>query len=236
GEKAGERRLHPPVGDEVAPGIVLEVLGDEPRVRRETDEDEDARDLQLAERADAVEVVPAVRRARALQDQPLHTVRIALDPLDDRVRDDLDLRVPEDTILDDLLRAELVAAMDQIDLLRIARQEVRLLARGIAATDDRDRLAFEEGAVTDGAVAHAAARELLLARDAELVRRAAGREDDRRRHVALAGLRLDRPRTPRVRGRRVTNDPRDRLRPDLAAELLRMARHPLGKLEAADVL
>ena len=50
-----------------------------------------------------------------------------------------------------LLRPELVAAVEQVDLGREAGQVGRLLERGVAAADDRDLLVPEEEPVARGA-------------------------------------------------------------------------------------
>ena len=60
--------------------------------------------------------------------------------------------------------------MDDVHLLAVAGQEGGFLDRAVAAADDRQHLVLEEGAVTDGAVAHAAPGELGFARDAQLAR------------------------------------------------------------------
>ena len=60
--------------------------------------------------------------------------------LDGTVPDHLDLRVGAHPILQDLLGAQAVAAVDQGDLVRQIGQEQRLLDGGIAAADHRDPL------------------------------------------------------------------------------------------------
>ena len=82
--------------------------------------------------------------------------------------------------------AELVAAVHQHDLGREAREERRLLHRRVAAAGHHDALAAEERGVADGAVADAASLQGLLARQAELTRRGAGRDDDGAGAVLLA--------------------------------------------------
>ena len=64
-------------------------------------------------------------------------------------------------LLQDPRRAELVAAMDDVHLLGVAREEVGLLDRGVAAADDGDALIAEERAVADRAVRDALARDSL---------------------------------------------------------------------------
>ncbi len=75
--------------------------------------------------------------------------------------------------------AELVAAMDQRDLLRDVRQVQRFLDGGVAAADDGDVLALVEKTVAGGAARHAAAHEGLLGRQPEVHRAGAGRDDQR---------------------------------------------------------
>ena len=60
--------------------------------------------------------------------------------------------------------AELVAPVDEDDLVGELRQEGRLLHRGVAAADHDHALAAEERGVADGAVADAAALQRALAR------------------------------------------------------------------------
>src|SRR6202171_6742897 len=68
------------------------------------------------------------------------------------------------------LGPELLAPVDDVDLLREAGQEHTLLERGITTSDHGHLLFLEEGAIADGALRDAAALELGLARDAELQR------------------------------------------------------------------
>ena len=67
-------------------------------------------------------------------------------------------------------RAELVAAVDDRDLVGELRQEDRLLHRRVAAADDEDFLLAVEGGVADGAVRDARALEALLGGEPELPR------------------------------------------------------------------
>jgi hypothetical protein len=105
----------------------------------------------------------------------------------------------EHAILHDLARAELVPAMDDVDLGGELREVARLLHRGVAAPDDRQRLVAEhrQRAVADGARAHAAADlgEAQLVLEPEPVRGRAGRDDHRvsLHRLALGRLRVKRP-------------------------------------------
>ena len=110
----------------------------------------------------------------------------AVDLLDDLVQDLVDLAGRAHLLDQDRLRAVVVAAVDQVDLAPVAGQEGALLDGRVAAADDRDVRALEEGAVADRAVGDALAGQLLLAGDAELARLAAGRDDHRRGAELLA--------------------------------------------------
>ena len=68
--------------------------------------------------------------------------------------------------------------MDQVDLRAEAGEEGGLLDRRVTAADDGDGLLAEEEAVAGRAPRDAAARELLLARQAELPVAGAGGQDD----------------------------------------------------------
>jgi len=145
---------------------VIDVLFEQmPADRLEADEDEDAVDLDPLGPAVAVNV------------HPLH-VAVAADLGDPGGRDGLDLLHLEQAVLKDGLGAELITPVHHVELLRETGEEESLLERGVAAADDCEIGPLEEGAVADGAVGHAAAVVLLLARDAELRRLAADGDDD----------------------------------------------------------
>src|SRR6266566_4455007 len=91
-----------------------------------------------------------------------------------------DLGVRERPLLENLGGTQLVAAVHDVHLARVAREVIGLFDRGIAATHDRQHLALEEGPVADGAVGDALAGILPLPGHAELHRRPAGGEDHRR--------------------------------------------------------
>ena len=59
----------------------------------------------------------------------------AEDLLGHRVPDHLDLRIGEESLLQDLRRAKRVAPMHDVHLLRVAREEVRFLDGRVAAAD-----------------------------------------------------------------------------------------------------
>jgi hypothetical protein len=108
--------------------------------------------------------------------------------VDDMVPDHSHLGILEQAILQDLLGAEAVAAMDQSHLRRVVRQVERFLDRSVAAADHDDVLAAEEEAVTGRAGRHAAAAERLLAGDAQPARRRAGGDDERIGLVAITRI------------------------------------------------
>jgi hypothetical protein len=86
----------------------------------------------------------------------------------------------------DRLGAELVAAVDQRDLGGDVRQVQRLLDGGVAAADHGHFLAAIEEAVAGGAGRHALAHERLFRRQAQVLRRGAGRDDQRVAGVLMA--------------------------------------------------
>src|SRR5581483_10819255 len=156
---------------------------------------------------------------------------VADDLLDVRVEDELDLRVRPRTVDEDRLRAELVPAVDDVNLRRVPGEEVALLDRGVAAAHHRELLALEERPVAHGAVADPAAPELLLAGDLEVARKAARRDDQRAAAQLVAGL------DPDDLGVAVDVDLLHRLEvADLEAELARVLAHLGGKVRAQDGL
>src|SRR5262249_46247705 len=90
---------------------------------------------------------------------------------------DLDVVNAARPLLHDLRGAELVAAVDDRQLVGELGDEDRVLHRRISAADNGDVLALEEGAVADTAGRDTLATELLLAGEAELPRLGAHRED-----------------------------------------------------------
>src|SRR5581483_8594990 len=155
---------------------------DDVGVRLEPDKDEETRDIEHVTIAGDEVVRPEAGHEPAFRADHF---------LGHRIEHDLDLRIREHVLLNHLRRAKLIAAVDQIHFVREAREIIGLLARRVATADDRDDLLAEEIRVADGAVADAAAGEFQLARDPELDRRAARRDDHDRRHVdiAVVGLR-----------------------------------------------
>src|SRR4030081_2248718 len=94
---------------------------------------------------------------------------LPLDLGDGRVGDQLDFWVLVRGLDQDGLSAKLLAPVDDVNLLRVARQEDAFLQRSVAAADHRDLLLLEEGAIAHGALRNPAPLELGLARDAEFL-------------------------------------------------------------------
>src|SRR5690606_41544303 len=90
-----------------------------------------------------------------------------------------DLRVLEGALLHDLRGAKLIAPVDQVDALAHASEELRLLHRGVAATDDRNIFTRIKRAVTGRAGGHAGVAQALLVRQPEVLRAGASRERER---------------------------------------------------------
>src|SRR6266566_6750572 len=107
----------------------------------------------------------------------MHLAIVTHDLLHVRVVDELDLRVRVGPVDQDRLRPKRAAPVDDVDPRRVPRQELALFHRGVSATDDRQLLALEEGAIADRAVADTAAPELLLARDLQVARKTPGGHD-----------------------------------------------------------
>ncbi len=160
-----------------------------------------------------------------------HALGLAVDLLYHLVPDHLDLGVVEGPLLEDGRCPQLAAPVDEVHLLRITREVVGLLHRGVAATHHGQNLAFEECPVTHGTVGHAAPRVLLLAGDVQLPRRATGGDDHRRSRVGLVelGLHVEVPFVP-------LRDGLDGIHDDLRAELERVIGHLLGQVRTLDAL
>src|SRR5262245_38922348 len=68
----------------------------------------------------------------------------------------------EQTVLEDLLRAQPISAVDQSHVLGNVRQVERFFNGSVAAADHRDPLAAEEEAIAGGAGRHASTSILLF--------------------------------------------------------------------------
>src|SRR3954464_5693861 len=156
---------------------------------------------------------------------------IAFHLLDYGVPDHFDLRILEHVLLKDLRGAELVPAMYEVNLARVARQEVGFFDCGVAAADDRHDLLLEEGGVADRAIRHALPRVFQLTGYSELDRRAARSDYHRRRSKYLALVGLGEEITVGLLGHR-----RDARRlEEFRAEMLGMGGEFLGQLVAEDL-
>ena len=170
-------------------------------------------------------------RVRILELQMFDARVVANDRGDVFVPHHFDLGIREGTFLENARGTQLVAAVHDVDLRGVAREVVRLLDRGVAAAHHRQHLALEERAVTHRAIRHALAGVLLLARDAELHRRAAGGEDHR---GGAIGVTLRRAHVePAVTA---ALNALDRVGHELRAELLGVLGHFLRQLPALDAL
>ena len=99
--------------------------------------------------------------------------------VNDTVPDDLDLRVAKQPVLQDLLRPQGIAPMNERHPSGVVGQIDRLLDGGVAAPDDHDILAAKEKPVAGRASRNAKASEDFLARQAEPARLGAGGDDHR---------------------------------------------------------
>ena len=166
---------------DVALCVHRHLSGEDRRVRRMADGDEHSVNRQPIERAGlhVAEPDPGNHLGRAA----------AFDFLHDAVPDHVDPGVGEQPRLQDLLGPQRVAAVDQRDAVGMVRQVQRLLDRGVAAADHRDRLAAVEEPVAGGAGRHAAALQPLLRLDVEPAGLRAGGDDHRvgQEHLARIG-------------------------------------------------
>ena len=89
---------------------------------------------------------------------------------------DMDVRMPEQPILQDLLGTQRITAVDQGHVVAVVGHVERFLDRGVAAADHHHFLAPVEEAVAGRAGAHALALHMLLGRDIEPARLGAGRD------------------------------------------------------------
>src|SRR4029077_13191737 len=91
--------------------------------------------------------------------------------------------------------AELVAAMDQINLARIPSEEIRLFYGGVSAADDGHDLLLEERRIADRAVRYSLAGIFQLAGNPELDGSSTSGHDDggRAKDVPAFGLGVEIP-------------------------------------------
>ena len=123
----------------------------------------------------------------------------------------------------DKLAPKFVAAVHQIKPLHILGEEDRLLDGGIPSTDHGDRLALEEGAVTQSTVTDSFSRKLVLAGDIQFSRVAAAGNNDR------LGLVFSAVGSHQLLARQQFLDLLD---PDFCAEVTRLTFKSLRELQA----
>src|SRR5699024_10968323 len=143
---------------------VTEPLG----VRQQADLDEDALDIELLALATLTGLDGDAGDLRAVTED--------LGGL--RAEADVDVGQGAELALQDLVGAHLVHELHERDVADDAGQVDRGLDAGVAAPDDGDALALEEGAVAVGAEGDALVAVLLLAGDAHRAPPGAGGEDD----------------------------------------------------------
>ena len=102
--------------------------------------------------------------------------RIADKVIDCLVPGDRDLFVGKQPVLQDLFRAEGIAAVDHRHVGRMVGEIERLFNRRIAAADHHDLLAAIEETIAGGAGRYALAAQFLLARNTQPARLGAGRD------------------------------------------------------------
>ena len=142
-----------------------------------------------------------------------------------------DVALLEEFLLKDLLRPELVSAVDNRHLTRNVREIQRFFHRSVPAADDRDVLALVEEPVAGGAGRHAFAHELFLRFETKVAGRRTGRDDEGVARV-FARIALE-PDRPLVQVSRM-----DVIEHDLGFEALGMlleALHQLGALHSLAV-
>ena len=168
GRKNGRSRCPcVPIRDDVAIAIQIDGSPEEPRVRYVADvwEDRVGREDLLGARVDMLQ--PDCFDRAVAQDLGHH-----------RIPDEFQFRMTERPILEDRVGTERITAMDNVDVAGKARQEKGLFNRTVAAADHHDPLVPEEEAVADCTVRDTTVGQALLARDTELARRRARRDDD----------------------------------------------------------
>ena len=158
GEDAGDVGVGAVFLEEIALVIHVELAAEGGGIGGVADGDEDA--LEFESRGAAGDEIGKVHGA----DLVLIVGEVAGDG---GVPDGLDLGIAEGAVGHDLRGAELIAAMDEVNLRGEPGEEAGFLARGIAAADDGDRDVAIEGAVAGGAGGEAVADEFALALDAE---------------------------------------------------------------------
>src|SRR5215204_5713401 len=152
GEHAGDARHGVLFLEDVAALIHLDLTLEEGRRRGVADGSEEATHLDGL----------LLAGLRVLYAHPLDGI-LAKDLLNNRVRHERDLGVLARPLEHDLGRPELVAAVDQNDLVGELGEDAGLLHRRVSPADHGDLLAPVEEGVAGGATAYALAHQLLLA-------------------------------------------------------------------------
>src|SRR4029077_9346803 len=178
---------------------------------------------------------PLGERARfdVAQDHALHFERalFARYLLEDGVPNHRNLRMLEQAILQNLLRAEAIAPVNDGNGSGEIGQEERFLDRGIAAADHQHLLAAVKEAVAGGAGGNAIALEFLLRGQLEPARLSAGRGDQAIGEIAVAGIAFDPAWTlPKIDLVHVVGDEPG---PDVLSLLLHLLHEP-GALDDVD--
>ena len=138
------------------------------------------------------------------------------------------LRVGEQPVLQDLLGAKRIAAVDQGHVMAVVGHVERFLDRGIAAADHRDLLAAIEEAVAGRAGRSALALHMLFGRQAEPLGLGAGGDDQRVGMIFGAAVALQHERA----ARQVDLD--DMVPDHLGADMLGLGLHLLHQPRALD--
>src|SRR4051812_47869863 len=150
-------------------------------VRPESDEDEQCRRRKAT----------AFVRDDVAKIQLMHqTLRVPFYRVNNRVPDDLDLGILEQTVLQNFRCTKLGSAMNEIDFFRIPSEKVRFFDGGVTTARDGDRMSPKEMPVADGTIRHALPRIFHLPRNSELDRSATRCDDRNRSHVRVTRLRL----------------------------------------------
>jgi hypothetical protein len=186
GEDAGHARARRlALRHDVAVVVELDDAAHDVRLRHVADGDE---------RPDVLEPVRLVRLDVVELERRQAVIAAGHERVGHERREELDVLALARAVEHDRRRPELVAPVHDRDLVRELREEDRLLHRRVAAADDHRLGVLEERGVAGGAVGHAAAAELLLARDPQLAVLGAHGEHHRMRPVGVVadvhGVRL----------------------------------------------
>src|SRR5690554_7653013 len=202
---------------DVAIGIHAELALEQPGRGIMTDCNKDAVDRKLA--LAAIQNVLELQTGHTGGQRPLSL--IAENLFDHVIPDELDLRMVEEAILQDLLRSQRVAAVDQVDLFGEVGQEEGFLRSRVATADDGNLLAAIEKAVAGRAGRHPEAAQPLFAGHAKPARLRTGADDEGVAGIADAAIANSEERPLRQVYLY------DRVRHDLGADICRLSAHLL---------